>query len=548
MSTYTSEPGTLLAGRYRLVDQTGGGAGWTYWKATDQILARPVTVLTFAAGFPRTTEAVTAARAASRLSDPRFSQVFDVEDTDEVAYVVTEWVAGESLLDMLADGPLDPPYAVLLVREAARALAAAHATGLAHLRLSPGCLHWTAGGGVKITGLGTDAALAGTAPPASADSDDAVADTRGLAGLLYAALTGYWPRLAESSDAAGPAGPGETPGAEEVRGLGPRLLPQAPEADGGPCTPRQVSAAVPANVDAMTCQALFQRPSRHGPALSTPSMFADALASVARPGTLPVPPAPATAAQGIGGRGHQRPGTTAPYPAADLALRSQSGPSDRRPPDRSSPAAAIIGAVVILVLAAAGVAGWVISHRAHQAASAQPGDGRSSSAPSAAASVVLKPTSANSFDALGNDRGNEDGAGAKYAIAGIPGKYWHTDYYLDYPVFGNLKKGTGLILDMGERVRLSQVAVQFGPSCCAHVGIEIGNDNDPVPSALRTFTEVASSTTAASTTTFDVSSNTTGRYVLIWITYLPPLAGYANRYQAQIDNVVVHGAAVSQSG
>jgi len=40
-----------------------------------------------------------------------------------------------------------------------------------------------------------------------------------------------------------------------------------------------------------------------------------------------------------------------------------------------------------------------------------------------------------------------------------------------------------------------------------------------------------------------VSSATTGRYVLIWLTRLPPLAGTANRYQAQIYNVVVHGAA-----
>src|SRR6516165_10445193 len=130
MSTYTSEPGTRLAGRYRLVDQVSAGPGWTYWKATDETLARPVTVLTFATGFPRVAEAVTAARAASRLGDPRFSQVFDVEDADELAYVVLEWVVGESLLDMLADGPLDAPRAVSLVSEAAQAMAAAHALGL----------------------------------------------------------------------------------------------------------------------------------------------------------------------------------------------------------------------------------------------------------------------------------------------------------------------------------------------------------------------------------------------------------------------------------
>src|ERR1700732_799847 len=104
MSTYTSEPGTLLAGRYRLVDQTSVGTGWAFWKATDEPLARVVTVLTFSSGFPRSTEAITAARAASRLGDPRFSQVFDVEDAGELAYLVLGWVGGEAVVGMVAAG------------------------------------------------------------------------------------------------------------------------------------------------------------------------------------------------------------------------------------------------------------------------------------------------------------------------------------------------------------------------------------------------------------------------------------------------------------
>src|SRR5215469_4308266 len=210
MSTYTSEPGTRLAGRYRLVDQTSAGTGWAFWKAIDETLARSVTVLTFAPGFPRIADAITAARAASRLGDPRFSQVFDVEDADEFAYVVLEWVVSKSLLDMLADGPLDSPRAVSLLSEAAQAMATAHALGLAHLRLNPACLHWTRGSGVKITGLGIDAALAGPAliPPEDRDNAE-LTDTRGLARLLYAALTGYWPGPREPAAAPGPAGPAE---------------------------------------------------------------------------------------------------------------------------------------------------------------------------------------------------------------------------------------------------------------------------------------------------------------------------------------------------
>ena len=45
-----------------------------------------------------------------------------------------------------------------------------------------------------------------------------------------------------------------------------------------------------------------------------------------------------------------------------------------------------------------------------------------------------------------------------------------------------------------------------------------------------------------------MTSNATGRYVLIWLTYLPALTGSPNQYQAQIYNVVVRGSAAGQSG
>jgi serine/threonine protein kinase len=564
MSTYTSEPGTRLAGRYRLVGQTSTGTGWTFWKATDETLARSVTVLTFASGFPRIAEAITAARAASRLGDPRFSQVFDVEDADELAYVVLEWVAAESLLDMLADGPLDSARAVSLLSEAAQAMAVAHTVGLAHLRLNPACLHWTRGSGVKITGLGIDAVLAGKTPTAPGDgtADGAgdeqspeLTDARDLGRLLYAALTGYWPGPGEPASSGTPAEAGPAAVAEpDAQALTSRAgLPPAPEADGVLRTPSQVSEAVPANIDALTCRAMFQQSSRHGPALSSPALLAEALADVATPDP---PPAPApTHSFGVpADRGYRPNGPTNPYPPGDPVPRPRTGTAYGRPPrrptgDRASPKAAILSAVIVLILAAAGVVGWALNHRGSPPAAAPPTHGASSSsAPSAAAAVVLTPVSANSFDALGHDGGDEDGWQAKYAIDNDPSTFWHTDYYLTYPALGNLKKGTGLILDMGKQVRLSQVVVQFGASCCADVEIEIGNNNAPVPSTLSTFTEVASSTSAHGSTTFNVSSKTTGRYVLIWITRLPPLTGSPGEYEAQIYNVVVHGPAVSQSG
>jgi hypothetical protein len=166
----------------------------------------------------------------------------------------------------------------------------------------------------------------------------------------------------------------------------------------------------------------------------------------------------------------------------------------------------------------------------------------------AATAIVLKPVSASSFDALGGPGSSEDPGGAQYAIDGNPSTAWHTSYYLGSPVFGNLKKGTGLLLDMGKQVRLSQVAVQFGTTCCTHAEIEIGNTSTADAAGLSTFTELQSSTTAQGVTTFNVTKNTTGRYVLIWITALPPLAGNPGKYEVFIDDISVHGSAASQSG
>ncbi|HEX8007761.1 MAG TPA: protein kinase family protein [Trebonia sp.] len=556
MSTYTSEPGTRLAGRYRLVDQFAAGSGWIMWKAMDETLARPVSVLTFAPGFPRIPEVVTAARAASRLTDPRLAQVFDVEDGGGQAFVVMEWVSGETLTDLLADGPLDPGRACALIADAARALAGAHGAGQAHLRLTPQSLRWTRSSGVKITGLGIDAALAGSGLTGQAATDPALTDTRDLAALLYAALTGYWP------------------------GEGYEGLPHAPMSDGMVCTPRQVSADVPSAIDAVVCRALLQRAARQGQPIMTPGTLADALAGVAPPVPLPEPAPPASRGSFGAGPGYPGPG----YPGSGYSDSGYSGsgysggdgyppnpndpgtwgmpqrydgtaayqaPYQRRPSsERGVASRAIISVVVVLVLAAIGATAWVISNNMHKSGPGQlvikpPAKGVNS-AP-AVPSTVLNPINASSFNIFGND--SEDGVNAQKAIDGNPSTFWHTSFYKDNSKFGGLKPGTGLIIDMGQQVRLSQVEVQFGTVCCTTTRIYLGNSNAMSAGALNNFTLVAPSATVFGDHTYTTSSQATGRYVLIWLTNLPSQQdGPANQFQARIYNVVVRGAAASGAG
>jgi hypothetical protein len=513
MSTFISEPGTRLGGRYRLEDRIDDRGGWSAWKAIDETLARPVSVLTFAPGFPRIREVLTAARAASRLTDARLAQVFDVEDDWDQAYVVMEWVAGDSLDDLLADGPLEPARGAEIVAEAAEALAAAHAAGVAHLCLTPQSLRWTPGGGVKVLGTGIDAALADV----TAD-DPALADTRGLAMLLYAALTRYWP------------------------GPGMGTLPPAPLADGRPCSPHQVCAGVPAAIDEVTCQALFQLERRRGPLLTTPSLLADALFEVI-PAPMAPPPAaaPAWAAQSYqpdsgpaeyGGGGNWAPGP------------QRRPPRPPRPPGSRTPVSrAVLALIVLLVLAAVGTGLYSLSRNKGGAGAGTPGTSASGHSSSPVANAVLTPVKANGFDALGlaSDPGNEDNAGAGNAIDNNPATAWHTQFYIGNPMFGGLKKGTGLILDMGKPVRLNSVQITFGPQAGANVDIEVGNSNSISPQGLASFTKVAKEKdVGGGPQTFQTSSSASGRFVLIWFTKLPPSGG--NQFEAFIYNVVLHGS------
>ena len=526
MSTFISEPGTRLGGRYRLEDRVSDASGWAAWKAIDETLARPVAVLTFAPGFPRISEVLTAARAASRLTDARLAQVFDVEDDWDQAYVVMEWVAGDSLDDLLADGPLDPARGAEIVAEAAEAMAAAHASGVPHLCLTPQSLRWTPGGGVKVLGVGIDAALSET----TAD-DPALADTRGLAMLLYAALTRYWP------------------------GPGMGTLPPAPLADGRPCSPRQVCAGVPASIDEVASQALFQRDRRRGPPLTTPALFAEALEEVIPAPLAPPPaaPAPPTRAGNFSRPGEY--GGSAPYggePPSDYpgtAGWTPGGGGGRgfTPPRRSDGRPLLtrlaIVLVILLVLAAIGTGVYSLT-RHHGSPSANPGrSGGNSASPSTAAKTVLTPVGAQGYDALGlaSDPGDEDNAGAKFAIDGSQSTAWHTQFYLSNPALGGLKKGTGLLLDMGKLVSLSSVQVTFGPTAGANVAIEVGNSNAISPTGLASFTKVAKRKHLdGGTQTFQTSSTAKGRYVLIWFTKLPP--NNAGQFQAFVYNVVVRGS------
>jgi hypothetical protein len=503
MSTFTSEPGIRLGGRYRLEDRLAAAAGWSAWKAIDEILARPVSVITFASGFPRLDQVITAARAASRLTDTRLTQVFDVEDSWDHGYIVLEWPVGDTLGDLLAAESLEPLAAARIVAEVAGALSAAHAAGLAHLCLRPDAIRWTPGGGVKVTGLGIDAALTGV----SAD-DPELADTRGLGQLLYAALTGLWP----GQDDAG--------------------LPPAPESEERPWRPRQVRAGVPTVLDDLTARALAL-PGQEGQTFESPAELAAALATA-----IPrhVPAAPSTTVRAA--RPDLRRETQPHRPSRSGAYRP--APNDMPIRRRGRGRVVVVGLLVLAVVGGATAAALHLLHKSPS--SPPPGTSPSAHAHASASTIAIKPVSAQGFDALNPaDSGDENTNMAANVLDGNS-QGWATQQYYQSPYFGHLKAGTGLILDLGGPYRVSSITVTFGAVPGANVQIKVGNSDARSAANLASMTTVASQTDVSRSYTFIVQHPSEGRYLVIWFTKLPPMAQANNKYMAQIFGVAIRGS------
>ena len=172
------EPGTRLVQRYRLEERLDGagidGAGidgaaapdgtapTTYWRAEDELLARPVAVCLIDANGSTAEAVLDAARRAAALPDPRFLRVLDAARGGRSG-VRRERVGrrhrpGRPAGRRPAPRRRRPEHSRPSWR---RPSARAHDAGLAHLCLQPEHVLRTAHGQLKVAGLAVDAAARG---------------------------------------------------------------------------------------------------------------------------------------------------------------------------------------------------------------------------------------------------------------------------------------------------------------------------------------------------------------------------------------------------
>jgi WD40 repeat protein len=138
-----AEPGAggLRMGRFRLLERVGEGSFGVVWRAHDPELGRVVAQkvphpgLAGSAGRDRFYRE---ARAAAQLRHPGIVAVHDVATVDGVPVIVSEFVDGPSLRDLLRQRRLSPREAAALVADVAAAVHYAHGAGLVHRDLKPG--------------------------------------------------------------------------------------------------------------------------------------------------------------------------------------------------------------------------------------------------------------------------------------------------------------------------------------------------------------------------------------------------------------------------
>ncbi|MEU9364883.1 protein kinase family protein [Streptomyces avermitilis] len=486
--------GHKLARRYRLEECVTRLDGFSSWRAVDEKLRRAVGVHLLPADHTRARSVLAAARSSALLGDPRFVQVLDAVDENDLVYVVHEWLPDATeLTTLLASGPLEVHEAYQMVTQVSQAMAAAHREGLSHLRLNPGAVLRTSSGQWRIRGLAVNAALRGI----SSDTPQRT-DTEAIGALLYAALTQRWPY---ESDAYGLSG-----------------LPKGV----GLIAPDQVRAGVHRGLSELAMRALVNdgaTASRQEPPCTTPEELVKAISEMPRIR----PPEPAFTAppeyqrttyqQGTYGRQMPRPGVTQPMPTPPPPLQSRTGK-------------ALKWAVSGLLIAALGLGSWQLAEalmdrsKSDDTGTTHPTDGNDKGG---SKTTPLKPITIQDAQEYYPDGKPQHAKDVGLTYDGDSSTYWRTYSYNGGPVLAPYKQGVGIVYDLGSARSLSaaSIGLNYGGN---HTTVSLyAADSLSSSASLSSMKKIAGAEATTSGRQLKISATKAvkTRYVLVWITAAP---------------------------
>ncbi len=145
-------------GQYEIVRRLGAGGSGVVYLATDTLLQRPVVLKILRTGGMSAEKGratmLREARLASAIEHPNVCAIYEVGESGGEAYIVMQYVPGQSLDRLIARGPASPQLVLSVGIQVADGLQAAHALGIFHRDLKPQNVMLTEGGLAKILDFG----------------------------------------------------------------------------------------------------------------------------------------------------------------------------------------------------------------------------------------------------------------------------------------------------------------------------------------------------------------------------------------------------------
>jgi Tol biopolymer transport system component/tRNA A-37 threonylcarbamoyl transferase component Bud32 len=198
------EPGQSLL-HYRLIDKIGEGGMGVVWSAEDSVLKRTVAVKFLPQDVAESAERLARfqreAQLLASLNHPNIAAVYGLHEADKHRFIAMEMISGEDLAQRLARGPIPVDEALAMGQSIARALEAAHESGVIHRDLKPANIKLTDDGNIKVLDFGLAKALDNASDSGTASMSPTLTTPATLAGTILGTAAYMSPEQAKGKPA-----------------------------------------------------------------------------------------------------------------------------------------------------------------------------------------------------------------------------------------------------------------------------------------------------------------------------------------------------------
>jgi dipeptidyl aminopeptidase/acylaminoacyl peptidase len=150
-------PGSTYGG-YQIIALIGSGGMGEVYRARDRKLDRDVAIKILPEALATDPQGIARfereAKTLAAVNQPHIAQIYGLEESNGVRALVMELIDGPTLADRIAHGPIPIDEALLIAKQIAEALEAAHEQGIIHRDLKPANIKVRADGKVKVLDFG----------------------------------------------------------------------------------------------------------------------------------------------------------------------------------------------------------------------------------------------------------------------------------------------------------------------------------------------------------------------------------------------------------